>query len=294
MRRPSDERRREVRPSGRHRPAHGTPRSPTYLRDTSAGHSIGRDANIRSSAPCARSSPQLPCPRNLERRSRLMSLPSHEETPRSRRRAYRPRGRCTRRSCQRLRTLTEKLTLGTATVGVFGLDAIGLEFLVAAGADGTRVVARRLPTRTRPRTCSRPSRVGRSPHCPRPASAISRRRCSPPTSWSSPARRARTRPRPQPGLRAGQLVLVASDVAPAPTARTHSSTRCSTGPASCAASTWRWPGSPSGRSSASPPGPMSVATELGRTVPRVAAGPTSTPSVVVTLVDDDPDADDRR
>ena len=42
---------------------------------------------------------------------------------------------------QRLRTLAEKLALGTATVGVFGLDSIGLEFLVAAGADGSRVIA---------------------------------------------------------------------------------------------------------------------------------------------------------
>ena len=37
--------------------------------------------------------------------------------------------------------LAEKLTLGTATVGVFGLDPIGLEFLVAAGGDGAPVVA---------------------------------------------------------------------------------------------------------------------------------------------------------
>ena len=49
---------------------------------------------------------------------------------------------------QRFRTLADKLALGTATVGVFGLDPVGLALLVAAGCvrDPRRAS---IPTRTR-------------------------------------------------------------------------------------------------------------------------------------------------
>ena len=38
-------------------------------------------------------------------------------------------------------TLADRLALGTATVGVVGLDRIGVALLVAAGVEGRRVLA---------------------------------------------------------------------------------------------------------------------------------------------------------
>jgi hypothetical protein len=114
---------------------------------------------------------------------------------------------------ERLRTVAEKLALGTATVGVFGLDPIGLEFVVAAGADGARVVAVDADPDATPETLSADarrvlaslpeSRVGHQPTALLAADVVV---VSAPGTSDPVAAAA--------GLRAGQLVLVASDHAP--------------------------------------------------------------------------------
>ena len=141
-----------------------------------------------------------------------MTLPSHEETrdvvdvridPEDGDREIR----------QRFRTLTDKLALGTATVGVFGLDHIGLELLVAAGADGTRVVAvasdpdvtpDRLPAASRRVIASLPeAHVGHQPTALLAADVVVVSVVGAPGPVAAAG-----------GLRAGQLVLVASAAPP--------------------------------------------------------------------------------
>ncbi len=118
-----------------------------------------------------------------------------------------------RRGCDRLRTVAEKLALGTATVGVFGLDRIGLEFVAAAGADGAHVVAVDADPESTPETLSADarrvlaslpeSRVGHQPTALLAADVVV---VSVPGASDPLAAAA--------GLRTGQLVLVASDHGP--------------------------------------------------------------------------------
>ena len=118
-----------------------------------------------------------------------------------------------RGGCERLRTVAEKLALGTATVAVFGLDPIGLEFVAAAGADGARVVAVDADPESTPETLSDDarrvlaalpeSRVGHQPTALLAADVVV---VSVPATSDPAAASA--------GLRAGQLVLVASDHGP--------------------------------------------------------------------------------
>lgn len=109
----------------------------------------------------------------------------------------------------RLRTLAEKLAVGTATVGVFGLDPIGLEFLVAAGGDGAHVVAvdldpeldpAGLPMESRQVLAALPEvRIGHQPTALLAADVVIVSMLGAP----DPAAAAS-------GLRAGQLLLMAS------------------------------------------------------------------------------------
>jgi len=109
--------------------------------------------------------------------------------------------------------LAEKLALGTATVGVVGLDSIGLELLVAAGADGARVVAvdvdpdvtpETLPVASRRAIAALPgARVGHRPTALLAADVVIVSLLAVP----DPAVAAG-------GLRSGQLVLMASDEPP--------------------------------------------------------------------------------
>src|SRR5215218_7399355 len=97
------------------------------------GSLIGTDAataHLLRAGPPARI---LTARTTSELRSRLMSSPSREARDLVDLRTDQTAALDGR---QRLRTVAEKLALGTATVGVFGLDPIGLEFVAAAGADG--------------------------------------------------------------------------------------------------------------------------------------------------------------
>jgi hypothetical protein len=138
-----------------------------------------------------------------------MSLPSHEEArdvvdvrvdPEDGDREVR----------QRFRTLAEKLALGTATVGVFGLDPVGLEMLLAAGAGGTRVVAvdadpdiapDQLPSASRRAIARLPeARIGHQPTALLAADVVVVSAAGAPHLEAAAS-----------GLRSGQLVLLASD-----------------------------------------------------------------------------------
>lgn len=109
--------------------------------------------------------------------------------------------------------LAEKVALGTTTVGVLGLDPIGVELLVAAGTDGTRVVAvdsdpattpESLPAATRRAIASLPeARVGHHPTALLATDIVVVSRSAVPDATMV-----------APGLRAGQLLLVASDTGP--------------------------------------------------------------------------------
>ncbi len=111
---------------------------------------------------------------------------------------------------QRFQTLIDKLALGTATVGVYGLDPVGLVLLAAAGAGGTRVIAvdpdSAVPTDSLPDTVRRAlaslseGRLGWAPTALLTADVVVVSVCG----VQDPVAAAG-------GLRAGQLVLLASE-----------------------------------------------------------------------------------
>ena len=112
--------------------------------------------------------------------------------------------------CQRFQTLIDKLALGTAIVGVYGLDPVGLALLAAAGAGGTRVIAvdpdPAVPTdpladMVRRALASLPEgRLGRTPTALLSADVVVVSVCGVQDPVAAAA-----------GLRAGQLVILASE-----------------------------------------------------------------------------------